>query len=230
MTHLLNKPLAVMLSVAILLSGCATVQLPHYQERPPDQATLTQVKDGLSVTIRPMTDKKEIAKYFGADLLSLNLLPVHISAKNESSSSVVVAREEVSLKILQSRSPENLDRTPVGVQSQAQRAGSQAEGASTALLVLGTLTMPLGLAIFMPMIGKKSSDAAEISYHFATNELQTVTLSPGESIAGFVYFDIPGGQDMPSQLPINIKANDLKSGGIRNFDFLFTWAKEGSKA
>ncbi len=174
-----------------------------------------------------MTDRKEIKRYFGVDLIALNLLPVYVNAKNESSSSFVVSREWVSLETGPSISAENPGGTQV--RSQAQRAGSQAEAGATGFLVLAAITMPIGLIVFMPAINKMSSDASEITYHFATNELQMGTLSPGETAEGFVYFDLPESQDMPPQWPIHLKAHDLKSGESREFDFLFTWTKDGNQ-
>jgi hypothetical protein len=175
-----------------------------------------------------MTDKKEIGRHFGADLLSSKILPVYIRAENKSSTSFVVSKEWISIETGKTSPTGSPVRERVG--SQADRAASQAYGGATALMVLGVITMPLGMVVFWPIGNKMSSDGDEIRYNFAVNELQTVTLSPGEAAVGFVYFDLPEGQEISAQWPIHIRVHDLTSGEVKKFEFLFQWAKERNQA
>ena len=88
-----------MLSFTILFQGCASLHLPEYKPQTIDRYPHAQVKDGLAIAANPLIDKEEVVKYFGADLLSLDVLPVLVVAENRSlSSSFVLSKEQFSLK------------------------------------------------------------------------------------------------------------------------------------
>ncbi|MFO0795298.1 MAG: hypothetical protein U0586_14705 [Candidatus Brocadiaceae bacterium] len=86
------------LSLTVLFNGCTTMRLPEHEGIPINQSKNSQMKDGLTVAIEPFTDEHEIKKYFSANLLNANILPVFVTAENRSTtSSFIVSKEQFSI-------------------------------------------------------------------------------------------------------------------------------------
>lgn len=196
-----------------IMNGCSTMHLPDYQSQPFSQYQHSQVKDGLAVAIHPLTTKEENKKYFGTDLLSANILAVLVVAKNRSSSSsFILLKDRFSMGIGQSEKNSVSGRNKI-----SSETGGQVMAIAGATLI----SFPL-LFIGAKMI----SDASVIKHNFAVKELQKKTISPGETVEGFVYFPLPEKEDIPGQLAFHLKAQDLKSKGIKKFDYTYNFRKE----
>ena len=157
-----------------------------------------------------MLEKKEIEKYFGTDLLSANILPVFVFAKNQSNdSSFLVTKEQFRLyKILP-----NIK----GGSGQAKLKDSSAGG--VVQIAGGVLFTPL---LFVGI--KMESDYGMIKHNFGVKELKSHTISPGKSTHGFVYFQLP--KDKKQQTDswaVHFKAQNLRKKTMTNFKIPFSW-------
>ncbi len=160
----------------LLLFGCSVPNLPKYELNPSNYKLNSIVKDGLSVSIKPLTDKTEIKKYFGTDLLSKKTLPVFvISVNSTTSSSFILFKDKISLR------RKDAHQTDDPELSKGRSAGE------TALAVVGVgvicIASPainlIGLG-FAPAIAQSN----EIEHNILSKELQTKTLSPENKIQG----------------------------------------------
>lgn len=70
-----------------LVVACTTPKPAMVDAQLSEQSGYEQQPKGLRIFIRPLRDKNEIKRYFGADLLAKNILPVFVSAENMSTSS-----------------------------------------------------------------------------------------------------------------------------------------------
>jgi hypothetical protein len=188
------------------------MQLPDYQSQPFNQYQHSQVNDGLAVAIHPIANKEESKKYFGVDLLSNNVLAVHVVAENRSSSSsFILSKDQFSMRIGRSEKISASSPNKVG-------SGAGAKRMHIAGAALGSLPL-------LMVGGKMSSNASIIKHNFAVKELQKQILSPGETVEGFVYFQLPEKGDIQNQLTFHLEAQDLRNKVKKNFDYNYNYRK-----
>lgn len=205
--------LGCMLLLTIFLNGCTTIHLPKYDAQPFDHYQYSQAKGGLAVAIHPLTNKKEVNKYFGTDLISAGILPIFVIAKNQgSSSSFILLKDKLSL--------EGGQRAAKGV-SDLDQFGSESGGAAVGLV---------GAAIANPLLivfgAKMQSDGAEIKHNLAVKELRAKTLSPGEITHGFVYLRLPEKHELHDQWTVHLELIDLRSKDSKSFNLPFEWERD----
>jgi hypothetical protein len=202
-----------MLSFVLLLNGCATLTIPAYEVQSINHYTSLQIRDGLAVAMRPLTDPKESKQYFGTNLLAADVLAILVVAENRNpSSSFLLSKDQLAL-----RAGETAAQSTSGRDEVRSEAGGQAMMLAGAALI--SLPLLFGGA-------KIASDANVIQHNFAVKELQTQTLSPGESTHGFVYFRVAKGTMVSDQWTVQLAARELGSNNIERFDFPFVWRKE----
>jgi len=206
-----RKMLVCVLSLVLVFNGCATMRLPEHEAQSFDQYKHAQVKSELAVAIQPLTDEKDIKEYFGTNLMSMNVLPIFITAENRnSSSSFILSKDRFSLGSAQS------------AHNNLGQAGSGRESAGQSVAVVGAVLISLPM-LFAGM--KMVSDSTVIKHNLKVKELQTNTLSPGEKIQGFAYFQLPDKKTRPNQWNLHLEALDTRSKKTEGFDF--TFALEG---
>jgi hypothetical protein len=79
------KPGSILMSLALLFA-CTTPRPAVIDTELAGQSGYEQQQEGLRIYIRPLRNKKEIKKYFGADLLAKKILPVFVLVENKSES------------------------------------------------------------------------------------------------------------------------------------------------
>ncbi len=214
----LHRTLGWLLSATVALNGCSTMKLPEHPVQPANYSPYSQIKDGLAVAIEPLTSSQESEKYFGTDLLSAGILAVFVTAENRGApSSFLVTKEQFSLREGQAE---------VHEASRRDQLGSEAAGQTINTVgALGLVIVPI-LALPLVFVGSKmTSDATVVKQNFAVKELQAKTLSSGEEIHGFVYFQLLPGHTGPGQWTVHLEAQDLNTKEVKSFDFTFEWRK-----
>ncbi len=195
---------------SFLIIGCSAQHLPKYECNSSNNKLNSITQNGLSVSINPLTDKSEIKKYFGTDLLSKKILPVFVIAKNQNfSSSFILFKNRFSLR----RKDASLADGP-----NLSRAGSSGDVAgvvfgATSLLVPGLSLV--GLPAFAGIIAQSN----EIEHNILSKELQTKTLSPEKTIQGFIFFQITDSGISLDQFCIHLEALNTKTNESKLFDF-----------
>lgn len=212
----LHKIFVCMLALVMVFSGCATMHLPEHEAQSFDHYKHAQVKSDLAVAIKPLTDKKDIKEYFGTNLLSMNVLPIFIAAENRgSASSFILSKDGFSLG------------SAASAHNNLGQAGSGRESAGQSVAVVGAVLISLPM-LFVGL--KMLSDSTVIQHNLKVKEFQTNTLSPGEKVQGFAYFQLPDEKSRPDQWKLHLEALETMSKRTEGFDFTFALErKEGNQ-
>ena len=198
---------SLLLLISLLPWGCS-VRLSEYVVQPFDHYPCSDVKKALAIAIQPLTGKKECKRYFGTNLLAMNILPVFVIVENRShSSSFILSNDRISL----TGAAESHDGP---VCPKTDTSAGTAVGSAGALLIAPPL-MLIGAAMV--------SNSAEIRHNLQIKQLRTVTLSPGNVAQGFAYFSIPEGGIDPGEWTVNIEVLELHSNNLENFHVPFRW-------
>jgi hypothetical protein len=172
-----------------------------------DRYKNVQSKDELVVVIQPVLDREESEKYFGTDLLALNIIPVFVISENRHASSSFMLLKE---RIVFSAGQHAVVGTPDKARSEAT-----AESLGWASVALG------GSLVLAAIAAKMMSDATVINRNFKAQEFQSKTLSPGQTAQGFVYFQLPKGANFPEQWMVRFEALEATSKDVKHFEFPF---------
>ena len=105
-------PVFVAVLLALFLVSCAgsyqVVQIPQYSA---DLYPLSQTKAGVTIAIDEINNPTRAAKYFGADLINVGILPVSVIVSNHGGTQAVVKPSDILLH----RGKEILDAIPIEV-------------------------------------------------------------------------------------------------------------------
>ncbi|NOT55665.1 MAG: hypothetical protein HOP18_13780 [Deltaproteobacteria bacterium] len=209
-----------LLTVAFVVGGCASKKLLDYPAQPPSSYPYSQVKDGLAVSIQPLTSPQESEKYFDTDLSSRGILAIFVSAENQGSpSTFILLKERFTLQTAQREEHAVSDREQVksGTLDNLQAATEVVGFAAT---VGSALFFGLGGVPFLWGSHKIQSHEERVKHKFIVEELQTKTLSLGEETHGFVYFHRPPGYPGSGHWVLHLEARDLNSKEVKVFDFV----------
>ena len=202
------------LMLLVFLGGCS-MSLPEYPGVAVNQCRCRTEKGPLALAARPLTQKDEVKQYFGVDLLARDVLPVCLVVANTSgTSSFVVDRAKVSLAGGAQDSGDDKEKSKGETGEVIATAGAVA-------LVAG----PLVAAPVAMLIGSKmSSDAQMVQQNMRAKQLDRHTVSPGESVQGFVYFDISRYREQhPDTGTIRAELLELGSGTNYEMELTFEW-------
>jgi hypothetical protein len=164
-----------------------------------------QIKDGLSVALEPVVDRKKLMTYFRADLVSRGFIPVFVVAENSNTSrSFIFLTDEVSGSSHGSEGQAEEARQVHSGESKAAGAAGVAGLATAALpLATGVAIPPAAPALFVValVVGSRAVDA---KHALVKNELRAQTLSPGQAAHGFLYFPMKLGKKRIGDLVVRL--------------------------
>lgn len=184
-----------------------------------------QVKEGLRIYVRPLREPNEIKKYFGANLLEKDILPIFILVENKSESKYFLVEPE---KQLQEKPESELNKKNVESEHSTSKYITAKEAKDTvyekdsglekAAILTGPIfwlaAIPLAMTDYGPTDASKSLQQAII-----TNSLRRQTLTPGKTENGFLYYYIPHDISSGKNVGIKLKATDLDTSKIIYFSF-----------
>ena len=163
----------VSLALLCMLCGGCTTTLPPYPVRPLTGYPHRVVQGGLALAVQPLRTEAERERYFGVDLVDEGVLPVFVLAENRSSTSSFLLSPE-NFRLGNAKSPPSGEggpgRDPIGLHIAAAATLSP-------VLIVAYSTL--------------ESKGHQINQTFELNKLRDTTLSPGETVSGFVYFPYP---------------------------------------
>ncbi len=157
----LKSALVCSLAFVFALSGCATKVIPAYQAKSVSTYRTSDTKDGLTISIHPISDDKESDKYFGTNLIESGVLAVLVVARNADTGSSKVLFSD-SFSFIQGGSSSS---TKVSDQFGHSTAAEGVAGVAAA----GLLLMPIvGIpAVFVA--AKLSGDALVVKHNISGN-------------------------------------------------------------
>ncbi len=186
----------------LMMGACTTLKLPAYEPGAAESYETSSTKEGLTLAVEPFADAARNEHYFGVDLVAHRVFPVLLVAKNAAEgSSFVIDPDRIAL--------EARPKGDIGEVQSKQVSDKESGLAVTTVAAVGNIFSPLFAP--MMMIGAKLvSDAEVIEHNFETKRFRRVTLSPGKTRHGFLYFGIGEEVDPPNtQWRLIVPAFDL---------------------
>ena len=228
------------LSIVIVVSGCAMKALPRYDVKPASEYKLSDTKEGLSIAVYPILDEKESETYFGTNLLEYRILAVMVTAENAvgSSSKTLFPKTfsfakgqalQDSIKAsdkLDTSDPSDPKEEPMSTGAQIATkviGGAVSTGLQLVMLAAQPISGAVAALILVPafvIMSKSKADATEIKNNLELKELRSKTLSAGKQTNGFVYFKLfKTDQASGGVWNMRVNAMDMKNEDVINFDF-----------
>jgi hypothetical protein len=180
-----SKSLMVALfSVALLFleSGCTTEKIADYQPAADPASEDKLQKSGIAVTLDPFVESARTGKYFDMDAAAHGIAILHVHITNETSNQTFLVEKK------------GFQLVPVGMGSGLTGTGANldpgggGQGLTTTAIVLYGLGSEV-IGVGFGLAGAASlSHSSEIRRNFAEKEMPDETLSPGQSMEGFIYF------------------------------------------
>lgn len=169
-----------LLAILVTIVSCTTMKPPPlYNPTSGGSNFIKKKARNIEVAIEPFDEASKIVKYFGTDLLSNGIYPFYIVIRNGNDKSILIDNSTFSLSL--ATEPEN---------KTAGQGGNLVDG--TAALSATTVGAVLLSPIIMLAGAKSLSDSTTINYTFNRNKLHPTTVSPNQSVEGFIYFPIKG--------------------------------------
>lgn len=211
--------LSLLLMFCIVSYGCGTMQIPDYPKTTAGSLRNATTQQDLCIAVRAITDKKELEQYFGTDLASLRVLPVYVVAENRSlSTSFLLANDKISMEHKETKTSMRQGSDAVtGDLSTAANAATAVAGTVGAVAMLGPVIIS-PILIPLAMVGSQArSDATVIKQNLVSKALETRTISPGKSVNGFVYFNLPDEKVSLVDWSISLHVKELGSDSVHQF-------------
>lgn len=200
-------PGAVSFGLSSLLVPLFLVQAafagPRFADYPPRKASECAIKAdkfGLVIGIQPVEDKSDQKNYFDSDLTKKGFIPVYVVIENQSSADSFL-----------------FDKTGVKIGAGlAAGSGPNANSKSVETLqVVSALAIsPVGIIVG----AKLAKDEALVQTNLLKKEVQSKTISPASSVAGFLYLPVPKEAPRP---PIHLIISITRSGDDEPFNLDF---------
>jgi hypothetical protein len=192
-------------------AGCGGKYFRPYAHSEAAITMVARCQDGLVVKVDPLLDSHACKTNFGVDCHQKGILPVYLMVTN--------GNPEISYRIIANE----ICFVDGGAQTLKTKSGlveTNTDAAGSGLAIAGGVVAGLSAVSGIAIIGfamKATDDAESIRENFVIKQFQNVTLNPGRTAEGFVYY----GQSSPillNALPIiNIPAHNLKTRETNNF-------------
>ena len=215
MTELLKK--CCLMSALFLLVACGATKPAVIGSELAQVKGYEETKNGLRIYIRPLQDKNEIKKYFGADLLKKNILPIFVLAEN---------RNDTAYFLVEPAPPARDERIDNGggtaafvsaedAKKSVYKKDTQLEiGLAMAGPIFWLALIPIAMADYGPTDASKSLQQALI-----TQSLRKQTLSPGKTEQGFIYYQLPPDDSSAETIGITLQATNIETQDVMYFSF-----------
>jgi hypothetical protein len=204
-------------SVVLLATGCATEPAANLQRLTADAGPQRLEIDGLTVTVRPMTDVAEVKKNLGVNLLAEGVLPIKLTAENRNATvSFVIVREKILVMkeaagatnySTQAEIVRNLTTTTL---SPGKHLGDAAAGSAGSPLVF----LIIAMSPYPEVVINKDRE-----YKLARKEFYTRTLGPGQKAEGIIFFRCPDSIDPAGAYHVVAQIKNSSTDVVIPFDF-----------
>jgi hypothetical protein len=221
---------ACVLMCPFIFFACVTAKPSAIDDDLTHQKGDEEIKNGLRVFVRPLTDEQEVEKYFGANLLEKNILPVFVLVENKNPTRYFLVepagQDDHSSNNTTDRNggeskPEgDASISSTGAKEMVNETGRDRFLASTGILggpIIFLAVLPLAVMSdfqYGPTDASKSLQQALIS-----QAMRKQTLTPGRTEQGFLYYRLPSDSSTDRTIGILIKSTDVETQEVTYFRF-----------
>ena len=226
--HILNTMVSGILRMCCLLLlpliifACSTEKPSLIDSQLIRQEGYEQIKDVLRIYVRPILDEKEVEKYFGANLLERNILPVFVLVENNNPTRFFLVEASDQDDQAYSIAPEkngikSKPENDIGVSSKEAKEMVYETERDRFLVSTGVLGGPIIFLAVLPFAVMSDfqygpTDASKsLQQALITQSFEKQTLASGRTEQGFIYFQIPPDRPANRTIGILIKATDVES-------------------
>ena len=168
---------------AIICATLMAVSCASYTPQPPTllrfQSTAVRGEHlGFGVGVSPHLDPQRNQEVFQADLKRAGILPLQIVVRNHSTNAVAISRQ--SFRLRYADGAEQLPAAPDEVAAQLESSAG----------VIGW-TLAFGLTGFLASSAQQGEAERARRADLRNKELWDVTLKPGDTVQGFVFYLVP---------------------------------------
>lgn len=164
------------------------------------QPVLRQTQDGLEIAVDEYASPEKSRQAFDAEVARNGILPLLVNVKNSGTQHLKLRQDRVQAFLY----GEPL-RSLYGYEAAQQGASRDYMWRALASAILtGPLAMYFSPAFMALSASHTNSINKRIERHFESLELTDTLLKPNESIAGFVYFKLPGGSARLENLVVEV--------------------------
>jgi hypothetical protein len=191
---------AVGISILLAVSLASAVSaFPDYPGKQPKECVVLAEKSGIAIGLEPVESVQAQKTYFGVDLAKKGFIPVFVVVENGVGSDSVI-----------------FDKSKVAYGDAASALVAPRTGLRTGkVIALSAVPFFGGFAA-----AQELADAAQIQQNLMKKELQSSTISPGESVHGFLYIPGKGGSSR-AKIALRVPISKAGTDEVLDFDLVF---------
>lgn len=182
----------LLLSLSAAFGSAAS--FPDYPVKPAHEYPAAIEKAGYIIAAIPVEDRNDQRKYFGLDLRSRGFVPVFLVVENRTSDRSVLLKKD------------SLMYSPAGKSGSALANAASSSRVDKTIMALGYVSVYAYMAVVVTSKNKESRQ------HLLETELQSATVSPGQSVHGFVFVPAKRGyssrKKMQLAIPLALSGSD----------------------
>ena len=183
----------------LIITGCATERISDYQPPSPSNSERIVQMSGLEVAVDPFVEKQRTEEYFDMNAVGNCIAILHVRVFNHTSDKTfLVEKKDFTLH----KSGSTGGAVDSGNSYERSKAGDS-------VALIGAV----GGSFVGAMIGASMvSHASEVERNFVSKEMDDQTLSPGQSMEGFIYFSpVKKGEDWTHATIVNVNLTDTRT-------------------
>jgi hypothetical protein len=189
-------------SLLLMLTGCGTEPIKPYQTSSPSISERTAQASGVEVALDPFVESGRTKEYFDIDAVANGIAILHVRVTNKTTDQTFLV-EKKGFQLLRNGAE--------GLTDDGKRV-EHSQASANALGITGAVLGGLGGAGLMLIGSDIVSHSTEIQRNFTSKEMGDQTLSPGQSMEGFIYFTpVNHGEDWTQGAAVKIKVTETKT-------------------
>jgi hypothetical protein len=180
-----------------LLAGCSTGKINDYQATSPAPSERAAQQSGVEVALDPFVESSRTQQYFDINAVADGIAILHVRVSNKTAGQTFLV-EKKHFRLVPNEAVARLAAD--GNKIERSNAAGEALSIAGAGGVLGLA----GLGM--------TSHSSEIQRNCVSKEMADQTLSPGQSMEGFIYFSpVKKGQDWSRTTTVEVSLADTKT-------------------
>jgi len=196
-TSRIMEQFIIMGSCALLLflTGCGTARIRDYEPASPSIVERTAQESGVEVALDPFVESERTEKYFDINAVANGIAILHVRVANKTTNQTFLVKRE-SFHLLNGAGALTGD-------------GNKGEHPNVAGNIMGVV----GAGGLLGLAGTAMvSHSTEIQRNLTSKEMGDQTLSPGQSMEGFIYFaPVKHGEDWTRAAAVRINLAETKT-------------------